>query len=261
MAPIDQVKGKVYIVGTGPGDPGLITVKGLDCLRKGDVILYDRLVHPDILKEARVGAEMIYVGKASSKHSMRQSEINHLLVAKAGQGLTVVRLKGGDPFVFGRGGEEIEALAEAAIEFEMVPGVTSAIAAAAYAGIPVTHRNYCSSLGIITGHESPLKEGGSSIQWDKLATGLDTIVVLMGVKNLSGIVAELIKNGRDPETPIALIQWGTWSKQETLVGTLKDIVQKAKDTEFKSPAAAVIGEVVRLREKLRWFDEEPSPAP
>jgi uroporphyrinogen III methyltransferase/synthase len=245
--------GKVFIVGTGPGDPGLITVKGLECIQKGDVILYDRLVHPDILKEACPDAELVYVGKAASAHAMRQSEINRLLVTRAGQGLNVVRLKGGDPFVFGRGGEELEALAEAGVEFEVVPGVTSATAAAAYAGIPVTHRRYCSSLGIITGHEDPLK-GGSTIQWDKIATGLDTIVILMGVKNLAGIVSELIRNGRDASTPIALIRWGTWSNQETLVGTLGNIVQEAEEADMASPAAAVIGEVVRLREKLRWFD-------
>ena len=287
-----MTRGKVYLVGAGPGDPGLLTIKGLRCIRKADVIVYDRLVHPAILAHARPDAELIYAGKASSTHTMNQDEIDRLLIAKAGEGKAVVRLKGGDPFVFGRGAEEAEALAGEGIRFEIVPGVTSAVAVPAYAGIPVTHRDFCSTLGIITGHEAAVNEPGewekggegerenergievadspippfphssqpldpslqSEIQWDKIATGIDTLVFLMGVENLPNIVAELVKNGRDASTPIALIRWGTRPEQETLVGTLADIVEKVRSAGFKPPAVAVVGEVVNLRGKLRWFD-------
>ena len=258
-------RGKVYLVGAGPGDPGLLTIKGLKCISKADVIIYDRLVHPAVLAHARPDVELIYVGKASSAHTMSQDEINRLLVDKARGGKTVVRLKGGDPFVFGRGAEEAEALAQQGIPFEVVPGVTSAVAVPAYAGIPATHRDFCSTLGIVTGHEAadgekseiqnPKSETDKSrIKWDKIATGVDTLIFLMGVENLPNIVAELVKNGRDPSTPIALIRWGTRPEQETLVGTLADIVEQVRSTGFKPPAVAVVGEVVNLREKLRWFD-------
>ena len=253
-----MTRGKVYLVGAGPGDPGLLTIKGLKCISRADVIVYDRLVHPAILTHARPDAELIYVGKASSAHTMSQDEINRLLVEKAREGKNVVRLKGGDPFVFGRGGEEAEALAEQGIQFEVVPGVTSATAVPAYAGIPVTHRDFCSTLGIVTGHEAADGEKSetseSRIRWDKIATGVDTLIFLMGVGNLPNIVAELVKNGRDASTPIALIRWGTRPEQETLVGTLADIVEKVGSAGFKPPAVAVVGEVVNLREKLRWFD-------
>ncbi|MBP6964708.1 MAG: uroporphyrinogen-III C-methyltransferase [Armatimonadetes bacterium] len=260
----DKLVGRVYLVGAGPGDPGLLTLRGAECIRRADVIVYDRLVHPSILCHARPEAELIYVGKESSRHTMKQEDINSLLVEKAREGKTVVRLKGGDPFVFGRGGEEAEALVEAGIEWEEVPGVTSAIAAPAYAGIPVTHRGLTTSLGIITGHErapSPSEGEGwgegqqSRIKWDKISTGLDTIVFLMGVENLPSIVSELVANGRDPSTPVALVRWGTRAEQETLVGTLADIVEKSAG--FKSPAVTVVGDVVNLREKLRWFDNRP----
>ena len=247
---------KVYLVGAGPGDPGLLTVKGLECVRKADVIVYDRLAHPSILAEARPDAEMIYVGKASSAHTMKQSDINRLLVDKAKENEVVVRLKGGDPFIFGRGGEEAELLVEEGVPFDIVPGISSAIAVPAYAGIPVTHRGLCCSLGIVTGHEDPSKEM-SSIRWDKISTGLDTIVFLMGVENLPNIVSQLTSNGRDASTPIALIRWGTRFEQETLTGTLEDIVGKVETAGFKSPAVIVVGEVVRLRDKLRWFDNRP----
>ena len=246
----------VYLVGAGPGDPGLLTIKGLECVRKADVIVYDRLAHPSILAEAKPGAELIYVGKASSAHTMIQDDINALLVEKAREGKIVTRLKGGDPFVFGRGGEEAETLHEAGIPFEIVPGITSAIAVPAYAGIPVTHRGLCSTLGIITGHEDPAKTE-SSIKWDKIATGIDTLVFLMGVENLPNIVRNLVDNGRDPSTPIALIRWGTRTEQETLTGVLSDIVERVKTADFKAPAITVVGEVVNLREKLRWFDNRP----
>lgn len=247
---------KVYLVGAGPGDPGLLTVKGLECIKKADVIVYDRLAHPAILAEARPDAEMIYVGKASSAHTMKQADINRLLAEKAKENKIVVRLKGGDPYVFGRGGEEAEVLVEEGVPFEVVPGISSAIAVPAYAGIPVTHRGLCCSFGIITGHEDPSKEE-SSIRWDKISTGLDTIVFLMGVENLPNIVAQLTANGRDPSTPIALIRWGTRSEQETLTGALENIVGKVECAGFKSPAVIVVGEVVGLRERLRWFDNRP----
>lgn len=248
--------GRVYLIGAGPGDPKLVTIRGAEALSRADVVVYDRLVHPAILKHARAEAEMIYVGKASSQHTMKQEDINRLLVEKAKEGKAVARLKGGDPFVFGRGGEEAEELVSEGIEFEIIPGITSAIAVPAYAGIPVTHRKMCSALGIITGHEDPGKTE-SSIKWDKIATGIDTLVFLMGVENLPNIVAGLTSNGRGPETPVALIRWGTRAEQETLVGTLGDIVEKVRETGFKSPAVTIVGEVVSLREQLRWFDNRP----
>lgn len=248
--------GRVSLVGAGPGDPGLITVRGLERLRQADVVIYDHLVDERLLAEAPPEAELIYVGKLASRHTLRQSEINALLVATARQGKHVVRLKGGDPFVFGRGGEEAEELATAGIPFEVVPGVTSAVAVPAYAGIPLTHRAYASSFAVITGHEDPTKPA-SKLVWEKLATGVDTIVCLMGAQNLSHIVEQLLRYGRSPDTPIALIRWGTWPAQETLAGTLADIVALAAVREFSAPAIAIIGEVVRLRETIRWFDQRP----
>ncbi|MCL0046543.1 uroporphyrinogen-III C-methyltransferase [Dehalococcoidales bacterium] len=248
-------QGKVYLVGAGPGDYGLITVKGLDCLRQAEVIIYDRLVDESLLGEVHPDAEKIYVGKAAKCHIRKQGEINQLLVKKAKEGKVVVRLKGGDPFVLGRGGEEAEALALNHIPFEVVPGVSSALAVPAYAGIPVTHRRLASSLAIITGHEAG--KGKSSIAWDKLATGADTLVFLMGVGNLAFIVERLIENGRAPSTPIALIGEGTTPKQQTLVGTLEDIIAQTEQSRFQPPAVIIVGEVVRLRQQLRWFDNQP----
>jgi len=249
-------KGTVYLVGAGPGDPKLITVKGLECVQKADVIVYDRLAGPRLLTFARPGAEIVYVGKSLDRHTLKQDEINRLLVEKAGEGKIVTRLKGGDPFVFGRGGEEAEALREAGILFEVVPGVTSAIAAPAYAGIPVTHRDYTSTLAIVTGNEDPLK-GDSGIAWDKIATGAGTLVFLMGMANLPGITARLIENGRSPATPVALIRWGTRPEQQVLAGALADIAQKAGEADFKNPAVIVVGEVASLRDKLKWFENKP----
>ncbi|MEE9515206.1 MAG: uroporphyrinogen-III C-methyltransferase, partial [Candidatus Brocadiales bacterium] len=245
---------KVYLVGSGPGDPGLITVKAVECITKADVIIYDYLVGEELLKYAREDAEIIYVGKQGGRHTLEQDEINDLIVEKARQDKTVTRLKGGDPFVFGRGGEEAVYLAERGISFEVVPGVTAAIAAPAYAGIPVTHRDYTSTLGLITGHENPEK-GGSALPWDKLSTAVGTLGVYMGIKNLPYIVKELLKNGRPKDTPVAIIRWGTTSRQETLVGTLEDIVERSKD--IKPPAITVVGEVVKLRERLNWFETRP----
>jgi len=249
-------KGLVYLVGSGPGDPGLITVKGLACLQKADVIVHDRLVSPGLLKQAPRGCEMIDVGKSPQRHTLPQQAINALLVEKAMAGKVVVRLKGGDPFLFGRGGEEAEALAEAEVPFEVVPGVTSAIAAPAYAGIPVTHRHHTSTVTVVTGHEDPTK-ADPSLDWQKLATGVGTLIILMGVSNLEQIVAKLIEHGRDPRTPVAIVQQGTEPRQRTVTGTLTDIVDKARDAGIKPPAVTVVGEVVALREKLRWFDTKP----
>jgi uroporphyrin-III C-methyltransferase len=249
------MRGKVYLVGAGPGDPELITVRGLNVLRQATVVLYDRLVHPQLLQEAPADAHQLYVGKEEHLHCVPQGQINQLLVAYARRGECVVRLKGGDPFVFGRGGEEAEALAAAGVPFEIVPGVSSAVAAPAYAGIPLTHRRYASSFAVITGHE----ENGEATthNWAKLATAVDTLVVLMGLKTLPHIVAQLLRHGRAPETPVALVRWGTRREQETVVGTLRDIVRKATERKLTSPAVTIIGEVVTLRDQLRWFDGTP----
>ncbi len=250
------MKGKVYLVGAGPGDPELITLKAARYLAEADVVIYDRLIDNRLLEEVPAKAELIYVGKKAGHHTLKQPEINQLLVNKAKEGKTVVRLKGGDPFLLGRGGEEAEALAENDIPFEVVPGVTSATAVPAYAGIPVTHRSFASSLAIITGHEDPTK-GDSSIAWDKLATGADTLVFLMGMGNLAQIADELIKNGRSPSTPVAVIRDGTTPRQQTIVGTIADIAAKAANSGIESPALIVVGDVVRLRERLSWFDNQP----
>lgn len=249
-------RGKVYLVGAGPGDPGLLTVKGLDCLKQADVVIYDRLLDDSLLGAARPNAEKVYVGKSARCHSMEQEAINRLLVEKAQQGKIVVRLKGGDPFVLGRGGEEAEALAMNNVPFEVVPGVSSAVAVPAYAGIPVTHRRLASSFTVVTGHEAADKDE-STIAWDKLSTGADTLVFLMATGNLGHIVDRLIQNGRPPSTPVAVIANGTSHRQQTLSGTLEDIVSQAKQENFQPPAVIVVGEVVRLRERLRWFDNYP----
>jgi uroporphyrinogen III methyltransferase/synthase len=253
---MNKNKGIVYFVGAGPGDPGLITVKGLDCIKEATVVIYDRLACARLTAFAQPEAELIYVGKSPEHHTLRQDEINLLLVRKAAQGAIVARLKGGDPFVFGRGGEEAEALCQAGIPFEVVPGITSATAAPAYAGIPVTHRNYTSAVAIITGNEDPLKKD-SAVAWDKISTGAGTLVFLMGMSNLTKICDRLITNGRHPQTPVALVRWGTRPEQRTLVGTLEDISLKADRAAFKNPAVIIVGEVVLLREKLNWFEKKP----
>jgi uroporphyrinogen III methyltransferase/synthase len=238
--------GKVYLVGAGPGDPELITLKGRRVLEEAEVVVYDRLANPRLLRYAPAGAEQIYVGKRAAAYSVPQTEITELLIAHARAGRIVCRLKGGDPFVFGRGGEEAEALAAAGIPFEIVPGVTSAIAVPAYAGIPVTHRGACAAMAIVTGHEDPGKPG-SLLGWQELARGVDTLVFLMGVKNLPHVVEQLLSHGRPPETPVALIRWGTYPAQETLTGTLATIQSKVEGRQFDPPAIMVVGEVVRLR--------------
>ena len=217
-------KGKVYLVGAGPGDPGLLTIKGRECLSKADVIIYDYLANRVFLEYSKDGADLIYVGKKAGSHTMSQEEISSLIVDRARKGSIVVRLKGGDPFIFGRGGEEAQELAEAGVDFEVVPGVTSAIAVPAYAGIPLTHRDHTSTVAFITGHEDPAKDG-SDIAWDRLATAAGTLVFLMGVGNLPRIAESLMKYGRPPETPVAVIRRGTVSEQRTLVGKLENIAQ------------------------------------
>ena len=249
-------KGFVYLVGAGPGDPGLITVKGRECISRADVIVYDYLANDALLFFASPAAELIYAGKVGGAHNRDQEQINDLLVEKAISGKVVARLKGGDPFVFGRGGEECEALVDAGIPFEVVPGVTAGIGAPAYAGIPLTHREFTTSVAFVTGHEHPGKEK-SEIDWDRLSLGSGTVVFYMGMKNLPQIVENLVANGRSPETPVALIRWGTRPEQEVLTGTLSDIVGKAARAAFKAPAVTVVGEVVRLRERLAWFDNRP----
>jgi len=249
-------QGFVYLIGAGPGDPGLFTIKGMKTLAQADVVVYDRLIGQEILDYARKDAELIYVGKASSDHAMPQDEINNLLVQKAQEGKIVARLKGGDPFVFGRGGEEALYVRKHGLEFEIVPGITSAVAVPAYAGIPVTHRDATSSFAVITGHEKPGKEV-SSIQWDKIATGIGTLVFLMGVENLEFIVTNLVAAGRSQDTPVALIRRGTFPDQEVLSGTLANIVTKVQQADFKPPAIIIVGETVNLRNELKWRENSP----
>lgn len=251
-----EMKGKVYLVGAGPGDAKLITVKGLECIQKADVLVYDRLASPRLLKHMKSGGEKIYVGKLPDRHTMKQEEINQLLVDLALEGKTVVRLKGGDPTIFGRVGEEAELLRRHGIYYEIVPGITSAISVPAYAGIPVTHRDYASSLSIITGHESPDKLD-HSIHWDKVTNATGTLVFLMGVAKIGYISAQLIKHGRPPETPVALVRWGTRADQETLIGTLADIEAKVKAADFQPPAVIVVGDVVLQRQQLMWVEALP----
>ena len=255
--PAEQAKktGRVYIIGAGPGDPGLFTLKGMKCLREADVLIYDHLVGEEILGHAGRSARLIYAGKQGGDHTLSQDEINRRLVEEASRGNVVARLKGGDPFIFGRGGEEAEVLARAGIPFEVVPGVTSAIAVPAYAGIPLTHRGFTSTVAFITGHEDPTKEK-SDIDWKALA-GIGTLVFLMGVKNLPKITASLIRHGRDPDTPAALIRWGTTADQETLSGTLSNIDKLSEIRGFSPPAIFVIGLVAGLREPLDWFEKKP----
>jgi uroporphyrinogen III methyltransferase/synthase len=248
--------GMVFLVGAGPGDPGLITVKGLNCIARADVIVYDYLASPALLAHANPDAEMIYVGKKGGDHTLPQEGINALIVEKALQGNTVARLKGGDPFIFGRGGEEAEVLIAAGVPFEVVPGVTAAIGASAYAGIPLTHRDYTSDVAFVTGHEDPTK-AESSIDWRALATGIGTLVFFMGVKNLPTIAANLVAGGRPADTPVAVIRWGTTPRQRTVTGTLSTIVDETRKAGIKAPAIIIVGGVVNLRKTMRWFENRP----
>ena len=245
--------GRVYLVGAGPGDPGLMTVRGLQVLRRAEVVVYDRLVNPVLLDEAPATARRIFAGKHAGTLCLPQERLNALLIEHAGRGRLVVRLKGGDPFVFGRGGEEALALVRAGIAFEVVPGVSAAVAVPAYAGIPVTYRGLASSFAVVTGHEDPGK-ATRAVDWARLALAVDTLVVLMGVQSLPRIVGELVANGRAPATPVALIRLGTTEAQTTVVGTLADIVTRAASARLESPGLAIIGDVVKLRERLAWFE-------
>jgi len=250
------MNGKVYLIGAGPGDPGLMTVRGMELIRTCEVIVYDYLANKRFLDFAGEKAEIIYVGKMGGDHTLTQEKINDLLVQKAKEGKNIARLKGGDPFVFGRGGEEAEELIACGIEYEVVPGVTAGVAAPAYAGIPVTHRSCTSSVAFVTGHEDPTKDE-SAIDWSKLSTGVGTIVFYMGVKNLPYIVDKLVTNGRDSKTPVALVRWGTTTRHQTWTGTLESIVEIAVREKVKAPSLIVVGEVVSLRDKLQWFEKRP----
>lgn len=251
-----RTKGKVYLVGAGPGDPELISLKALRCLKEADTIIYDRLINPELLRYAPSKAEIIYAGKSSQKHTLSQDTINSLLARKAREGKIVIRLKCGDPFLFGRGAEEALFLSRHKISFEIVPGISSALAVPAYAGIPLSHRRYTSSIGIFTGHEEKNKTG-SAVNWPKISTGLGTLVFLMGVENLSFIIKNLLSGGRPKSTPCCLIQEGTTLKQKTVTASLGTIILKARQAKILPPALLVVGEVVSLRKQLNWFENKP----
>lgn len=237
--------GKVYLVGAGPGDPGLLTIKGKTLIENADVVIYDALVSPQILELIPEKTEKINAGKRKGRHSLLQEETTELLIEKAYTHTVIVRLKGGDPFIFGRGGEEMEDLKKAGVSVEIVPGITSGISAPAYCGIPLTHRNYSSSVTFVTGHESAGKYR-PAVNWSAVAQGSETLVIYMGIHNLATIIPQLISAGKSPETPIALIRWGTRPEQEELVGTLATIIQQIEERNFSAPAIVVIGEVVHL---------------
>lgn len=245
---------KVYIVGAGPGDVELITLKGLRAIKEADVILYDRLLNEELLTYAKPGAELVFCGKLPNRHAMIQEHINESLVRYAKEGKVVTRLKGGDPFVFGRGAEEAAVLADENIPFEIVPGVTSGIAAPAYAGIPVTHRDLSGSFAIVTGHRQAGKD--DDLKWESLVN-IETLAVYMGVKNLPYIVSQLRRFGKNKQTPVALIHWGTYDKQRTVTGTLESIEQIVEQEGIENPSMIIVGEVVRMREKIAWFNEQP----
>ncbi len=252
----EQTMGIVYLVGSGPGDPGLLTLKAAQKIAEADVIVYDYLAGHNFVHKAKPDAELIYVGKSGKQHTVEQNDINQILVTKAREGKTVVRLKGGDPYVFGRGGEEAEELAVAGIPFEVVPGITSAIAAPAYAGIPVTHRDHASSVTFVTGHEDPSKEE-SAIDWSVLGRNTGTLVFLMGVKNIEFISRELISNGMAPTTPTALVRWGTTPSQITAKSDLANIAGECRRRGMSAPAVLIVGSVVSLRDTLSWYENKP----
>ncbi|WP_257351071.1 uroporphyrinogen-III C-methyltransferase [Pseudalkalibacillus decolorationis] len=246
-------RGIVYLVGAGPGHPKLITVYGLECIQKADVIAYDRLISKDLLQHAKQDAELIYCGKLPGKHALIQEQIHQLLVEKALEGKIVTRLKGGDPCVFGRGGEEAEVLADAGIPYEIVPGITAGIAAPEFAGIPVTHRDHASSFAIVTAH-GRVDKGEDRIDWEALAKGIDTISFYMGIGNLPYICSSLIEYGKAPDTPVAIIQWGTTNIQRTITGELQTIEAVAEKEQITHPAIVLVGKVVQLRDKIKWFE-------
>ena len=244
--------GKVFLIGAGPGDPKLLTIKAAEAIGASDVIVFDYLVNPEVLAHARRGAELIYAGKRAGEPSISQAQINNLLIQRAAEGKVVARLKGGDPFIFGRGGEEAEALSQAGVGWEVIPGVSSGIAAAAYAGIPLTHRNYSSSVTFITGHQAGDTNG--PLDWS-IPGGADTLVIFMCAETISGIARELVTTGRSQSTPIAIVRWGTYEHQEVYSGTLGDLIEAAESggLTLDSPAIAIVGEVASLTEKLKWF--------
>lgn len=255
--PAKTGSGKVYLVGAGPGDPGLITIRGKEILEKAEVIIYDYLAGKKLLKHVPKDAEFIYAGKKGGvKHTHTQDEINEMLVDRARAGKRVVRLKGGDPFIFGRGGEELERLVEAGLNYEAVPGVTSASAAATFAGVPITHRGFTASVAFITGHEDPTKKE-SSIAWDKISTGVGTLVFYMGIKNLPTITKKLMDNGRDPKTPVAVVRWASMPHQRSVVGTLETIADIVREKDIKPPALTIVGDVVNLRDTINWYENRP----
>ncbi|WYP26263.1 uroporphyrinogen-III C-methyltransferase [Alkalihalobacillus sp. FSL W8-0930] len=251
-----MVQGKVYFVGAGPGDLELITVKGLRLLQKADVVIFDRLVNPFLLTETSPEAKLVYCGKQPCKHTLRQEDIQKELLIHAKKGLTVVRLKGGDPAVFGRVGEEAELCAQHQIKYEIIPGITSGSAASMYAGVPVTYRKLSGSYATVTGHTCT-KDGQPAVNWSSLASAVDTIIFYMGMKHLPTISKELIHHGMSKDTPILLVQWGTYSKQRTVCGTLATILAKAELANIQNPAIILVGEVVKLRAKLNWFEQKP----
>jgi uroporphyrinogen III methyltransferase/synthase len=251
-----KLKGTVYLVGAGPGDAGLLTLRGAELLGRADVVVYDALVNPDLLRLAPKSAEIIYGGKRATAHAIPQEDLNQLLVAKAKAGQCVVRLKGGDPYIFGRGGEEAEELAAAKIPFEVVPGISSIVAGPNYAGIPLTHRDHCSSFTVITGHEDPTKEE-SSLDWAQIAKTPGTKVVLMGVERIRKIAEQLVANGLAPTTPVGMVRWGTTGRQQSIEGTLATIADIVTKKKFTAPAVTIIGDVVKLRKKLNWFERRP----
>ena len=246
----------VYLVGAGPGDPGLLTLRGADLLRRAEVLVYDALVNPELLRLAPNSAEIIYAGKRAKDHAIPQNQLNELLVQKAQEGKTVVRLKGGDPYVFGRGGEEAEQLVQSGIRFEVVPGISSVMAAANYAGIPLTHREHCSSFTVVTGHENPNKSD-PGVDWAWLAREPGTKVILMGVERIRQIAAELVSHGMDPATRVGMVRWGTTGQQSSIDGTLATIAELVEQKNFTAPAITIIGGVVGLRSTLNWFENRP----
>jgi uroporphyrin-III C-methyltransferase len=252
-----MVYGKVYLVGAGPGDPKLLTVKAVEVIRSADVVIYDRLgVSEEVLSMAPVTAERVFVGKRAGLHEVPQDQITDLIIKKAKEGGVVVRLKGGDPFIFGRGGEEVEALVTEGICFEVVPGISSSVAAPMYAGIPLTHRDYAASVAIITGHRAGDAE--KPVEWVKIANAVDTMVILMGVESLEGIVDKMLKGGVSPDKSVAMIESGTLPQQRTIIATLGTIIDKSRKNNFKPPAIILVGEVAELGRKLSWF-KQPLP--
>ena len=248
------MSGSVYIVGAGPGDPKLLTIRGLECIQQADVILYDRLVNIELLKHAKAGAELLYCGKEPGKHAMIQEEIHRVLVEQANLGKQVLRLKGGDPFVFGRGAEEAAVLRQARIPFEIVPGITAGIAAPAYAGIPVTHRDHAASFAIVPGH-GRAEKGQDFLNWSALAQ-IDTVAFYMSVGNIEHITKSLMTNGKSETTPVAVIEWGTTENQRTITGTLVTIAQEIKHHQITNPSMILVGDVVGVRDEISWFEEK-----